>query len=196
MLEIRKIIDKLNETEFLNLKHKTDGIIRYFFVDVDLVTKEQYCDKVYDYIDTFLISHRCNLHDLMNVYTRDLLSLLNTPDKKLGKRAGQYLAKAKELSKQIKVDTSNLSLIQDFTRCFACLYMAQTKNRKVVDEVFSFNLKDIDIELIGEDIASLKELHTVTGPDLLRKRYSNMSFCSLIMFIVFSSMLNRSVEEY
>lgn len=195
MLEIRRIIDELSESLFLDLKHKTDGIIRYYFVDVDLVSKEEYCDKVYDYIDAFLLSYRYKLHDLMNVYTRDLLSLLNTPDKKLGKRAGKYLTKAKELSKQIKVDASNLSLIQDFTRCFASLYMAQTKNRKVLDSDFSFYLKDIDIESICEDFASLKELHTVTGPGLLKKRYSDKSFCSLIMFIVFSSMLNNSLEE-
>ena len=195
MLDIRKIINELDETEFLDLKHQTDGIIKYYFSDVDLVSKEQYCEKVYDYIDTFLLTHRYKLHDLMNIYTRDLLSLLNAPDKKLGKRASRYYLKAKDLSKQIKVDTSNLSLIEDFTRCFASLYMAQMKNRKVLDSDFSFYLKDIDIESICEDFASLKELHTVTGPGLLKKRYSDKSFCSLIMFIVFSSMLNNSLEE-
>ena len=103
--------------------------------------------------------------------------------------------KAKDLSKQIKVDTSNLSLIEDFTRCFASLYMAQMKNRKVLDSDFSFYLRDIDIEYICEDIASLKDLHVVSGPDLLKKRYSNKSFCSFIMFVVFSSILNKNVED-
>ena len=195
MLDIRKIINELDETEFLDLKHQTDGIIKYYFSDVDLVSKEQYCEKVYDYIDTFLLTHRYKLHDLMNIYTRDLLSLLNAPDKKLGKRASRYYLKAKDLSKQLKVDTSNLSLIEDFTRCFASLYMAQMKNRKVLDSDFSFYLRDFDIEYICEDIASLKDLHVVSGPDLLKKRYSNKSFCSFIMFVVFSSILNKNVED-
>ncbi len=188
---IKDLIYELNDKYFETIKVVSNKIVKFRVISNNLVTKEIYLEKVYDYIDLVCLLNKLdvNKNEYIKLYVDTLYNCLNIKTIK-DSRADKYYCKFKKLKESIsKNNCKDIDDLRDYTRLFNCLYLEGLKDKEVKDFDFSISYERLSISN-NEFIKSPKKEIIAFGKNV-NNPSSKILFSYFINNLIYLSMLSK-----
>lgn len=191
---IYELYKELDDQRFLQFRKMTEQIIVFRVIKDEDITRDIFLEKLYDYIDIVNRENHINTSKMeyLSIYSKTLLFLVEKGIEK-NSREEKYLARAKDIEKQLKSKEGNkVEMLKDLTRIFVCLY------RTLKGNDFSFKIYETDLENTvnmfidekGDKSLFRKEKKLINEND----RYGEMQYVLVMFELIFLSILSEKPE--
>ncbi len=217
LIIIKDFINELSLDSLKTFKEETKDYLSFYFIDINIISLDEFIEKVYEYLKCFELKNNVRDADLFNIYVNELWSDIGNVCEKDSK-AAKYLMKANKIREELKKGKLTDEEGKDDLETFSKIYLT------ILSQLIKQNSKrinDLDFAVSKIDYAGVKDflykssdgvidnlinkikgtddieeiVHDVIEKEEKLKIYSKKSFSRLLLNLMYLRLIDHEMER-